>query len=84
MLVELSVMEQRSHAVMEVVSGGVGLLRSLRQGVAQDGAHLAAAVPEGGFGGVGRSVAPPAADGVAAVEEGLEERPVEQPQAIGA
>jgi hypothetical protein len=40
MLVELSVVEQRYHAVMEILSGGVPVI-TLR-GVPQDGARVAA------------------------------------------
>ena len=43
MLVELSVVEQRYHAVMEVISGGVPVVEVAERlrGIAQDGARLA-------------------------------------------
>jgi hypothetical protein len=47
MLVELSVVEQRYHAVMEVVCGGVAVVEVAETlwGVAQDSAQLAASLP---------------------------------------
>ena len=63
MLVELSVVEQRYHAVMEVVCGGVPVVEVAERygwGVPQDGARLAGSLPEGQSAGVDRPVAPPA------------------------
>ena len=61
MLVKLSVVEQRYHAVMEVISGGVPVVEvAERYGVSQNGARLAASLPLGRLGGTGRSITPPA------------------------
>ena len=50
MLVELSVVEQRYHTVMEVISGGVPVVEvAERYGVSRKtGARLAAPLPRGG------------------------------------
>lgn len=59
MLVELSVMEQRYHAGMEALSGGVPIVRGRRalRGGPQDGAQVDRPLPRRWAGGAGGSVA---------------------------